>query len=85
MINYASKGYTHKKISKLTDFSISRVSDLVRVCRQYVKNGIGYSIVEHRKGSNRRNMTPQQEEQIINEFTEKAINGQVVSLTEMKK
>lgn len=81
VLDYASKGYTHKEISNLTDFSISRISDLVQ---EFVKNGIGYFTKEHRKGNSRRNLTPQQEEQIINEFREKAINGQVVSLTEMK-
>jgi transposase len=81
VIDYAAKGYTHKEISGLTDFSISRISDLVR---EFIKNGIGYFIKEHRKGNSRRNLTPQQEAQIINEFREKAIKGQVVSLTEMK-
>ena len=81
VIDYAAKGYTHREISKLTDFSISRVSDLVR---EYVQNGIGYFTKEHRKGNSRRNLTPQQEEQIINEFKEKAVRGQIVSLTEMK-
>lgn len=81
VIDYAAKGYTHKEISELTDFSISRVSDLVR---EFAQNGIGYFIIEHRKGNNRRNLTPQQEKQLIDEFTEKAIKGQVVSLAEMK-
>ena len=82
VIDYASKGYTHREISNLTDFSISRISDFVR---EYITNGIGYFTKEHRKGSIRRNLTQEQEEQIINEFREKAIKkGQVVSLTEMK-
>ena len=81
VIDYAAKGYTHREISNLTDFSISRISDLVR---EFIKNGIGYFTKEHRRGNSRRNLTPEQEEQIINEFREKAIKGQVVSLTEMK-
>jgi len=81
VIDYAAKGYTHKEISKLTDFSYSRISDLVR---EFANNGIGYFTKEHRKGNSRRNLTPEQEEQIINEFREKAIKGEVVSLTEMK-
>jgi len=81
VLDYASKGYTHREISELTDFGISRISDLVR---EFVKNGIEYFIKEHRKGSNPRNLTPKQEEQLINEFREKAIKGQIVSLTEMK-
>ena len=81
VIDYAAKGYTHKEISILTDFSVSRVSDLVR---EYVKNGIEYFTKEHRRGNSRRNLTPEQEEQLLNEYREKAIKGQVVSLTEMK-
>ena len=81
VLDYASKGYTHREISELTDFGISRVSDLVR---EFVKNGIGYFTKEQRKGSKPRNLTPKQEEQLISEFREKAIKGQIVSLTEMK-
>jgi transposase len=82
VLDYAAKGYTHREISNLTDFSISRISDLVR---EFIKNGIGYFTKEHRRGNSRRNLTSEQEEQIINEYREKAINGQVVSLSEMKK
>jgi transposase len=81
VLDYASKGYTHREISDLTDFSISRVSDFVR---EYITNGIGYFTKEHRKGNSRRNLTPEQEAQIINEFRERAIRGQIVSLTEVK-
>jgi len=81
VLDYAAKGYTHKEISSLTDFSISRISDFVR---EFVKNGIGYFTKEHRKGNSCRNLTPEQEESLINEFREKAVKGQMVSLTEMK-
>ena len=82
VLDYASKGYTNKEISKLTDFRPSRVSDFVS---EYIQNGIGYFLVEHRKGGNRRILTDKQENEIVEEFREKAINGQVVSLNEMKK
>ena len=81
VLDYAAKGYTHREINTLTDYSINRISDLVR---EFINNGIGYFTKEHRKGNSRRNLTPKQEEQIIDEFREKAIKGQVVSLTEMK-
>ena len=81
VLDYAAKGYTHSEISKLTDFSVSRVSDFVR---EFVNNGIGYFVKEHRKGNSRRNLTPEQEEQLIDEFKEKALKGEVVSLAEMK-
>ena len=72
VLNYAALGYTNKEISKLTDFSVSRVSDFIR---EYKNNGIGYFLEEHRKGGNRRNLTDEQERRIIEEFREKAIKG----------
>jgi transposase len=82
VLDYAGKGYTNREISELTDYSISRVSDFVS---EYIQNGIGYFTEEHRKGGNRRNLTDEQERKIIEEFKEKAIKGQVVSLSQMKK
>lgn len=82
VLYYATKGYTNKKISELTDYSLSRVSDFIS---EYVQNGIGYFIEEHRKGGNRRNLTVEQEKDIIEKFEKKAIKGKVVNLSELKK
>ena len=82
VLECATKGYTNREISELTGYSISRVSDFVS---EYVRNGIGYFLEEHRKGGNRRNLTSEQEEKILNKFKEKAISGQVVDLSEMKQ
>ena len=81
VLDYASKGYTNEKISELTDYSQSRVSDLISI---YVKEGIGYFLLEHRKGGHRRNLTDEQERKIIEKFEEQARKGQVVSLAEIK-
>lgn len=81
VLDYAAKGYTNEEISVLTDYSPSRVSDFIR---EFIKNGISYFLVEHRKGGNRRNLTDVQEKKIIEKFEEKAIKGQVVSLSEVK-
>ena len=82
VLDYAAKGYTNIKISILTGYSQSRVSDFIR---EYVKNGIGYFTEEHRKGGNRRNLTAEQEKEIIEKFDEDARNGKVVSLRDVKK
>jgi len=82
VLDYAAKGYTNKEISVLTGYSLSRVSDLVS---EYAQNGLAYFTEEHRKGGNRRNLTDEEEKKIIDEFKEKAVKGQVVSLRDMKK
>ena len=82
VLDYAAKGYTNKEISHLTDYSQSRVSDLVS---EFAQNGIGYFLHEHRKGGNRRNLTNDQEKLIIDKFKEKAEKGQVVKLNDMKE
>ena len=81
VLDYAAKGYTNKEISKLTGYSISRVSDLIS---EYIRNGISYFTEEKRKGGNRRNITKVEEMRIITKFKEKAENGQVISLGEIK-
>ena len=82
VLDYAAKGYTNKEIAKLTGYSTSRISDFIS---EYIKNGIGYFITEHRKGGNHRNLTKETENRIIEEFKEKAINGQVINLVAIKK
>ena len=81
VLDYAAMGYTNKKISKLTAYSLSRISDFVS---EYIENGIDYFTEEHRKGGNHRNLTDESEKAILDKFKEKAINGQVVNLDEVK-
>ena len=82
VLHYATMGYTNAKISELTGYSPSRVSDFIR---EYTKNGIGYFTVEHRKGGNHRNLSDEQESTIIETFTEKAVAGEIVSLSQLKE
>jgi transposase len=81
VLDYASKGFTNKKISELTDFSVSRISDFVS---EYIQNGIGYFTEEHRKGGNHRNLSNEQEQSIIRKFEEQAKMGKVVNLSLIK-
>lgn len=81
VLDYAGKGYTNREISKLTDYSESRVGDLIS---EFVNNGIGFFLIENR-GGNRRNLTDEQEKAIIDKFKEQAEEGKVVCLREMKK
>ena len=82
VLEYAARGYKNREISGLTGYSLSRVSDFVS---EYIENGAKYFEEEQRKGGNRRNLTDEEEKKIIEEFTEKAVAGRVVSLNDMKK
>ena len=82
ILDYAAKGYSNAEISDLTGYSVRRISGLLT---EYLQNGIGYFLEEHRKGGNRRNLTVNQELAILNKFRERAENGQVVNLVNVKK
>ena len=82
VLDYSAKGLDEKEIARLTDYSVSRVSDFVS---EYFTNGIGYFTQEHRKGGNRRNLTPEQEEEIIEGFRKEAEEGKAVSVEKIKE
>jgi transposase len=82
VLDYSAKGLNQDEIARLTDYSISRVSDFVS---EYFTNGIGYFTEEHRKGGNRRNLTPKQEEELIDDFRKEAEQGKVVSIDRIKE
>jgi len=81
VLYFASKGYTNLETSQLTCYTLRRVSWLIN---EYLKNGIDYFLEEQRKGGNRRILTDKQEEDILEKFREKAINGKIVNLKEIK-
>jgi len=81
VLGYAAMGFTNKRISELTKYSESRISDFIS---EYIKNGIGYFTEEHRKGGNHRNLTDESEAAILDKFKEKAENGEIVSLDKIK-
>lgn len=82
VIFYAAQGWTNAAIAEATRYSRSRVSDLVS---EYATNGIGYFTEEHRKGGNNRNLRPEDERAVLEEFQEKAENGQIIMIDEIKK
>jgi transposase len=81
VLDYAAKGYTNKQISDLTDYTIRRISGLIN---EYLKNGIGYFLEEHRKGGGRQILTNKQEDTLLAEFKQRAIEGKIVRLNELK-
>jgi transposase len=80
VLDYAAKGYTNKEISDLTGYSQSSVSDLIS---EYVKNGIGYFVEEHRKGGNHRNMSETEEAEFLERFKGLAEKGQITTIAEI--
>lgn len=81
ILDYAAKDYTNAEIADLTGYTIRRISALIN---EYLRNGIGYFLEEHRKGGNRQHLTDEQESAILEKFKEKAEKGQVVSLAKLK-
>jgi len=82
VLDYAVKGLSNKEISELTDYTVQRVSSLIRI---YLETGISYFTEEHRKGGNRRLLTLEEEVKIIEKYRKDAINGKVITLNEMKE
>lgn len=82
VLDFSAKGLKNAEIARLTDYSLSRVSDFVS---EYFVNGIGYFTEEHRKGGNHRNISAQEEEEVLAPFAKSAEEGNVVSLEEIKR
>ena len=82
VLDYAAKGLSNKEISELTDYTVQRVSGLIRI---YLEMGISYFTEEHRKGGNRRILSLEEEAVIIEKFKKDAMNGKIVTLSEMKE
>jgi transposase len=76
------RGYKNAEIAQITGYSKSRVSAIVCI---YAKHGISYFQQENRKSGNRRNMSYEQEAQLLARYEQLAISGQIVETSEIKK
>jgi transposase len=76
------RGYKNAEIAQITGSSKSRVSALVS---NYAKQGIEYFLQENRKSGNRRNMSYEEEGQLLALYEQKAEAGQIVETSEIKK
>jgi len=81
VLYFASLGYTNDNISELTGYTTRRISALIN---EYMKNGISYFLKEQRKGGNRRKLTEEQEEKILEKFRPEAERGRVIALSKIK-
>jgi transposase len=75
------EGYCNAEIAKITKYSKSRVSAL---CCIYANAGISYFKEEQRKGGNRRNISYEEEREMLAEFEDAANKGQLITIGEIK-
>jgi len=76
------RGYKNEEIAEITGYSKSRVSAIVCI---YAKEGISYFQQENRKSGNRRNMSYEQEAELLAQYEKLAEAGQIVETGEIKK
>lgn len=74
------EGHNNSEIAAITKYSASRVSALVCI---YAKGGIAYFESEHRISGNRRNISFEEEAELLNEFDEAAKAGIIVSVSDI--
>ena len=79
MLRY--EGKENKTIAERTGFSETRVSHLIT---EYKKNGLK-EYARKKYGGNHRNMTKEEEEEILEKFRKEAEAGHVVTAQEIKK
>ena len=74
-------GYTNEQVAPMVDLHYKRVSQLVSL---YANEGIKALATDGRKGGNHRNMTFEEEAEILKEFFDLAVLGQVVSVNDIR-
>jgi transposase len=76
------EGESVPMVSRATLYNEAYIYQLIK---QFCNEGLSGFANDGRGGARRRNLTNEQETQIMKKFEEKAVKGQVVSLTEVKK
>ena len=76
------RGYKNAEIAQITGYSRKRVSAIVCI---YAKQGIGYFLQENRKSGNRRNMSYEEEAELLAQYEQQAEAGQIVETSEIRK
>lgn len=76
------KGYTNDEIEHITGYNTNYVGEL---CKKFILNGIESFVVDGRKGGNNSHMNDIEAKEFLNQFLEKALKGEVVTLDEIAK
>ena len=80
-IQLRGEGKTNSEIAEKLDTSMKVVNNWI--CK-YIKEGFEGLLIKGQKGNNR-NLTFENEEELLNEFREKANNGQMITVEEVKQ
>ena len=80
VLELKSEGETLKRIEELTGFGHAHITNLVKM---YFESGLG-AIVENHYTGNRRNLTYEEEEKLLEPFYSKAEAGMMVDVAEIK-
>jgi transposase len=75
------EGYKNAEISLITGYSKSRISALVCI---YANEGIDYFKNSNYKGGNNRNLSFEEEVELLKQFEEKANSGQIITVQEIE-
>ena len=76
------QGFTNDEIARATGYNTNYVSEL---CKKYAHEGIDSLKTDGRKGGNNRHMDEDEAVKFMEQFKEKAIKGQLVSVEEISK
>lgn len=72
-------GLSSEEISKITEYSLSRVSHLISL---YNRFGIEELAIK-KYGGNHRNMTPEEEKEFLEPFRQQALAGEILEVSEI--
>ena len=81
VLELKSEGTTTKRIEEITGYGNAHIASLVK---EYYENGIESIVGNHYKG-NRRNMSYEEEEELLRPFIAKAEAGMMVDVAEIEK
>lgn len=80
VLELRAKGYLIKEVAEITGYHPNRISQLVS---SFLKDGLENYAKDNRNGGNRKNLTYQEEAQILAPHFERAGKGQVITTQEI--
>lgn len=80
VLHLRAQGKTNEEIAEITGYRRSYVSELVS---KYQRDGM-LLIIKTKRPGNHRKMTPDEEKEFLKPFMERAQNGQILTITEIR-
>lgn len=81
VLSLRAEGKKYEEIAEITGYNKSNVGKIIKI---YFEKGLS-EIISNKFRGNRRNMSYEEEEELLNAFAQKAEQGQVVEVKEIKK